>query len=67
MWIEDRKDRGVVIEYCGTCRTPLFEHAGAVVMKVPGDAPSRLPLYLKCRNKNCGRKYKIHGVLDSDA
>lgn len=66
MWIEEG-GQGITLEYCGTCRAPLFQHGGNVVMKVPGDAPSALPFYVQCRNKSCGRKYKVHGILASDA
>ena len=63
IWLEEDTDASLVIRYCGQCRAPLFQYGGNEVMEVPGDSPSELPFYLQCRNKRCGIKYKIHGML----
>lgn len=63
VWFEEDEKKDLQIHYCSQCRMPVFQFQGGLVMEIPGDAPSSLPFYVECRNRTCGRKYKIHLML----
>ena len=65
IWLEETEMQGLVMEYCGTCRAPMFKHGGHLVTKIEAESPSKLPFYLLCKNRDCGRQYKIHLMIKS--
>jgi hypothetical protein len=64
VWLRKNKGMDFEIYYCSTCRAPQLQHKGDVVMEVPGDAPIKFPVLIKCRNRECKRVYQFEAIVE---
>ena len=47
--------------YCPKCGDTLFQYSGTVVMIVPGETKTKLPIIRQCRK--CKTKYLINSIV----
>ena len=66
LWIEENPTLDEKLAYCMWCRCPLFAVKGSIVTVIPGDSPSKLPVVVQCRNKNCGHKWRLNLLVKKE-
>ena len=54
------------IFYCPSCRNPILQYQGETVLILPGLSPTKLPLLVKCKNKNCERVYNFEAFVEEE-
>ena len=63
VFLVEKEQTNYEIYYCSSCRMPVIQHKGRVIMEVPGEAPADFPLLSKCRNRDCPRLYLFQGTV----
>lgn len=63
IWIEFNTDYDPHIFYCHACRNPIMQYQGEVIMELPSNHPSKMPLIIQCKNQTCKRRYNIIGYV----
>lgn len=63
VWLNEKANTGEEMFYCPRCRFPILQFEGELVTILPGSSPSKLPIAIQCRGRDCGIKYRFNLMI----